>query len=86
MSRFAYAALLSVLLSLPAAAADAPAEPAKPMAMMGGGMGQHCKQKGMMAGGCNCPKAEAMAQRIEALEKRLDLMQATVELLARQPK
>lgn len=59
------------------------------MAGPGMGMGQRCNTRKGMAGGApcmtgKCPTAEVLEHRIDALEKRLDLMQTMLEMLARQ--
>ncbi len=86
---------LAGFTTLPATAAD-PADttpvpenlgaPSKPCAKPGmGGM------KPMMGEGracpkapCNCPQHAALSARVEQLEKRIDALQMTVEMLARQ--
>lgn len=56
-----------------------------PMAIGPGAKG-NCRMKqgpgmGMMGRGANCPRAEGLDQRLDALEKRVDLMQTMLQHL-----
>lgn len=71
----------------------APSKPcAKPGMGMGAGIGPGMGgMKPMMGDGracpktpCNCPQHAALSARVEQLEKRIDALQMTVEILARQ--